>query len=284
MSSFQQIAEDLEAAPWTFAKTMAHNPHWWTLRKGWAGKTPFEDVVQYIRDYGRTVRFGKTDYRIWNLNGMRYWSMGAPLPDTILINRTHEPVDATQAYDHAADDYDKWYAGEKFDHENDIAFDHIPPSVESLLDIGCGTGLALDYIETARYVGIDPSVRMLERLKRKFNTALMGEENFILLPCAFENFHLKERFDHAVCMFGSASYITHAHVKRIPDYVKPGGTYTVMLYRDGYTPLSHTQGIKAGAYKHPKDILPGDVTEVGEGHWMIVGEVPPARARKRFST
>jgi hypothetical protein len=73
---------------WTFAKTMAANPHWYTLRVDWfAGDLDWHVMVQYIRDQGRKMRFGKTDYTVWDLNGYRYWSMGDHLDRTLVINR-----------------------------------------------------------------------------------------------------------------------------------------------------------------------------------------------------
>lgn len=82
------VACFLYAHRWTFAKTMASNPHWYTVRGDWLhGPAHWEAVVQYIRDHGRKMRFGRSDYIVWDLNGYRYWSMGDHLDRTLVINR-----------------------------------------------------------------------------------------------------------------------------------------------------------------------------------------------------
>jgi len=76
----------IAAAPWKFARTMPTNPHWYTVR----GQTPedqFEAVVTYIRANGSKKTFGKTVYIYLDLDGFSYWTMGAPLDKTIIINR-----------------------------------------------------------------------------------------------------------------------------------------------------------------------------------------------------
>ncbi len=81
----------LEAAPWTFAKTMPHNPHHYTLRAKWA-EADFVWVVEQIRAHGYTERFKGRAYTLFAVNGFKYWTMGNPLPETTLINR--KTVDA----------------------------------------------------------------------------------------------------------------------------------------------------------------------------------------------
>jgi hypothetical protein len=73
-------------APWRFAKTMPDIPHEYTVR----GQTPddeFDDFVLLIRRIGYERRFGKTTYTYLNIDGSRYWTMGAPLAETTIINR-----------------------------------------------------------------------------------------------------------------------------------------------------------------------------------------------------
>jgi hypothetical protein len=48
----------VESAPWRFAKTIPHIPHWYTVR----GQTPdenFEAFVNYIRKHGYRARWGR---------------------------------------------------------------------------------------------------------------------------------------------------------------------------------------------------------------------------------
>jgi hypothetical protein len=76
---------------WIFAKTMPQNPHEYTLRKAWDADVPFEAVVQYIRDHGYDMKFGGRNYRCLDVGKHRYWTMGAALAQTTLINRAVNP-------------------------------------------------------------------------------------------------------------------------------------------------------------------------------------------------
>ena len=55
----------------------------------WRRDVPFEDVVQFIRDHGYREVFEPTgkEMTYLDIGGWKYWTMGAPLPETILINR-----------------------------------------------------------------------------------------------------------------------------------------------------------------------------------------------------
>lgn len=77
----------LEAAVWTFAKTMPHNPHFWSSKKEWADVEAFAYVVGIINSDYKKVRFGNGTYRVWDWNGFRYWTMDWTLASTNLINR-----------------------------------------------------------------------------------------------------------------------------------------------------------------------------------------------------
>ena len=73
-------------APWRFAKTMPQNPHEYTVR----GQTPIEDFeafVRYIRQHGYKAKYGRTAYVYLNVDRWKYWTMGARVESTIIINR-----------------------------------------------------------------------------------------------------------------------------------------------------------------------------------------------------
>jgi hypothetical protein len=77
----------LESKTWTFAKTMPHNPHYWTLLKTWGDRDDFFRAVQYIKDHGVIKTFGRTDYIVFYVNGWRYWTMEQAAEDSSLMNR-----------------------------------------------------------------------------------------------------------------------------------------------------------------------------------------------------
>jgi hypothetical protein len=71
---------------WVFARTMVSNPHFYTLRRN-ALHSLFDDAVRYIRDLGWIEYFGGKPYKMLHHLTHKYWTMGAPLDITILINR-----------------------------------------------------------------------------------------------------------------------------------------------------------------------------------------------------
>jgi hypothetical protein len=94
----------IASVQWTFAKTMPENPHEYTVRP--TNRDPslapevdeeFERMVVYIREHGYRDSYvskgkeGQRDRRYWytylNVGEWRYWTMGAPIPSTIIINR-----------------------------------------------------------------------------------------------------------------------------------------------------------------------------------------------------
>ena len=65
----------LEAQVWTFAKTMPHNPHYWSVKKDWKDPLEFEAAFAYINEHGEDKIFGKWSYKVIFFNGWRYWTM-----------------------------------------------------------------------------------------------------------------------------------------------------------------------------------------------------------------
>ena len=70
-----------------YAKSMPEFPHWYTLRKDWSKDDEFIETVLLIRKYGKIERYWGKEYIYFYMNGYKYWTMGAPLEKTILINR-----------------------------------------------------------------------------------------------------------------------------------------------------------------------------------------------------
>jgi hypothetical protein len=79
---------------WQFAKTMPQWPHEYTVRK-WRPdlEREFSEFVVLIRRDGIVKPWprnaAKPRYRLTylELDGWEYWSMGAPVPETTVINR-----------------------------------------------------------------------------------------------------------------------------------------------------------------------------------------------------
>lgn len=255
--TFDQVAHTLiQECDWIFAKTMPQWPHHYTLRKNWTSALDFEEVVQFIRDHGYREKFQRTWYTRLNVNGLKYWSMGAPLPATILINRA--VIDAPSPYDDIAGIYDDLWSSPWAIEENRAVVDAIGYDGGSVLDVGCGTGLFLDYVQPDEYLGIDPSQKMLDRLHVKHPKAET-------LCTAFESFHTPRRFDLLVGLFAAPSYIEPWALGRIPGLLAEGGRFFLMFYRPGYLPVTHKMtGLDMPFHHHNPNTLPGNVSEMGE--------------------
>lgn len=80
---------------WYFAKTMADNPHEYTLRAsnpprhGWDDDPAFDRFVEYIRHNGVREKYGGYWYDVWYFEDFKYWTMGAAVAETTLVNRKH---------------------------------------------------------------------------------------------------------------------------------------------------------------------------------------------------
>ena len=173
MINKQDLVLFLENYPYRFAKSMPKIPHWYTLRKNWDDEK-FVNVVNAIRHFGYDVKWGRSTYRYFDANGYHYWTMGDLISDTILINRAK--IKYPTIYDDIATKYDSWYQTQECYDENLLVIKSLNlNSNSSVLDIGCGTGLLLDYValmpleakQNFKYIGIDPSQEMLGVLTEK---------------------------------------------------------------------------------------------------------------------
>lgn len=72
---------------WQFAKTMPKCPHWYTLRKQWKVEGEFEWFVAFIRGFGVVETYAGMRHVYFYDGDFKYWTMGAPLAVTILVNR-----------------------------------------------------------------------------------------------------------------------------------------------------------------------------------------------------
>jgi hypothetical protein len=71
---------------WTFAKTMPEWPHEYLVRRR-VDAGLFEHLVVHIRTHGHEGRFYDRVITYFEEAGLVYWTMGAPLPETTIINR-----------------------------------------------------------------------------------------------------------------------------------------------------------------------------------------------------
>jgi SAM-dependent methyltransferase len=198
-----------------------------------------------------------------HINGWKYWTMGAPIAETILINRKPLAPEVTP-YDAIATQYDGMFQDAASAAENHAVMDILGDVTASrVLDIGCGTGLLLDYVTPGAYCGLDPSTAMVAQLATKHPAYASS-----ILPCRFEDF-VGQDFDLVTCLFGSANYIDPDAMMTIPALLRPGGRYVLMFFQEGYTPVTHIRTGLVASYTPGMTVtLPGTCSTLG--HFMIL--------------
>ena len=83
-----RIRELISRCQWTFAKTMPWAPHEYIV---W-GKYPLTEeeflfIVDMQRQFGKVECWGKYVFPYLYVDGYKYWTMGAPVEETTVINR-----------------------------------------------------------------------------------------------------------------------------------------------------------------------------------------------------
>lgn len=76
----------IDSEKWTFAKTMPQWPHEYIVREQ-VDESLFEQLVRHIRLNGYEASFYDEKYTYYESDGMLYWTMGAPIDETTIINR-----------------------------------------------------------------------------------------------------------------------------------------------------------------------------------------------------
>lgn len=71
---------------WTYAKTMPEWPHEYIVRDR-VDEELFIRLVKHIRNHGYEGRFYSKPITYYDYEGMTYWTMGAPIEETIIVNR-----------------------------------------------------------------------------------------------------------------------------------------------------------------------------------------------------
>lgn len=261
--TFSRVARNLLTHPFRFAKTMPQNPHHYTLRKEW-DSAEFSWTVTTMRQFGYKEVFKGSKYGMFNVNGFKYWTMGWPVEETILINR--KPITAPGEYDRLAAVYDDAFSDAESRAEDEALFALIPPS-DDVLDIGCGTGLLWEHRTPRVYTGIDPSAGMLARFAEKFPLAAPT-----LVNAKFEEF-VGGPYDQVVSLFGPANYMDPDAYPNVLAMLRDGGSYFVMFFKPEYTPVAYAKTGVTIPYnitdmERVRAVFAGDVTEFG--NYLVV--------------
>lgn len=85
-----QLPEDLRLfvseSRWTFAKTMPKWPHEYLVRER-VDPALFDALVTHIRSHGYEGRFYSRTITYFEEDELVYWTMGAPVAETTIVNR-----------------------------------------------------------------------------------------------------------------------------------------------------------------------------------------------------
>ena len=86
--NFEKLRSMVARCQWTFAKTMQFAPHEYIVREKCPLTTDeFEYFVEMQRLYGVKERWGKYNNPYLYIDDYKYWTMGAPIEETTVINR-----------------------------------------------------------------------------------------------------------------------------------------------------------------------------------------------------
>jgi hypothetical protein len=82
-TELQWFKDYIARVRWQKAKSQDF-PHSYTVREWFPDD--FEQAVLIIRHYGVAERFYNKTYLYLHLDGLKYWTMGFPVDETIIIN------------------------------------------------------------------------------------------------------------------------------------------------------------------------------------------------------
>ena len=86
--NYDKLREMIARCKWKFAKTMPFAPHEYIVKERCPlSSEEFEHFVNMQREHGIRERWGKYNNPYLYIDDYKYWTMGAPLEDTTIINR-----------------------------------------------------------------------------------------------------------------------------------------------------------------------------------------------------
>ena len=81
-----ELSNFVKKEKWTYAKTMPKWPHEYIVRER-VDEALFVLLVKHIRSNGYEGKFYSKNITYYDGDGMVYWTMGAPIEETIIVNR-----------------------------------------------------------------------------------------------------------------------------------------------------------------------------------------------------
>ena len=82
----KDLRDFVDSETWTYAKTMPEWPHEYIVRER-VDEDLFVQLVEHIRAHGYEGTFYRRKITYFDEDGLTYWTMGAPVEETTIINR-----------------------------------------------------------------------------------------------------------------------------------------------------------------------------------------------------
>jgi hypothetical protein len=82
----EELSVFINTENWTYAKTMPKWPHEYLVRQK-VDEALFVKLSTFIRDNGYEGKFYNKPITYYDHEGRVYWTMGAPIEETTIINR-----------------------------------------------------------------------------------------------------------------------------------------------------------------------------------------------------
>jgi len=162
--NYDKLRSMIARCEWTFAKTMPFAPHEYIVKD----KCPltmdeFEYFVIMQREHGVNERWGKYNNPYLYIDDYKYWTMGAPLEETTVINRAKAS---------AVKDIHQLYEGIN---EGDKSMSYVDEYIHKQLGLkGDDKGFNIELIN-GRLKEIFDCIGHLERIRNNFACEVMQE-------------------------------------------------------------------------------------------------------------
>lgn len=150
---------------WTFAKTMPFAPHEYIVKDKCPLTTEeFEYFVSGQREYGVKERWGKYNHPYLYIDDYKYWTMGAPLEETTVINRTKAS---------AVNDVHQLYEG--IYNRGEKTMDYVDEYIHRQLGLVADNKSFNIELINGRLKEITDCVSHLERIRNNYASEVMAE-------------------------------------------------------------------------------------------------------------
>lgn len=222
----ERIISYIKANRWRWSKTYINVPHEYIVRAECTlTKKQFDEFVEAQRSYGVHERWGNYNFPYLYVDGYKYWTMGSPINETIIINRQK----VFGEMDSLPDPCVKWYN----DRFRDFIFEKVSQFKNTMIfEAYCGLGEYIPYshISSERYRASEPSNALISA----FRAANKGYYKTVT-KAPFEG--LSDRWKSpgtlVTCLFGKASYILRPYLEMLNAC---GNNYFMMFFKDGELP------------------------------------------------